>query len=72
MDLVDLDMTLNHWAPNGLVLTFNEAQRPRIYLPGFLTGINTTIKKVQKQQMRLKFSSPMANLHLVHYRIWQG
>ena len=33
---------------------------------------NTKIKKVQKQQMRLKFSSPMADLHLVHYRIWQG
>ena len=38
----------------------------------FLDRKNTKIKKVQKQHMRLKFSSPMANLHLVHYRIWQG
>ena len=45
MDLVDLDMTLNHWAPNGLVLTFNEAQRPRIYLPGFLTGKTRRLRK---------------------------
>ena len=36
---------LNAWAPNGLVLTFNEAQRPRIYLPGFLTGKPRRLRK---------------------------